>query len=137
MASHLHLELTSPQKVAFNKPVAMVTVPASQGAYSVLPGHAPMITDVAPGLVEVYEEDGSRISSRLFVTGGYCEVTTERCSVMADEILDPQSFVHATVQKEIDDLIQARCDLGPEDSDTEIEAKLAIAMAKHQFIVAQ
>lgn len=134
MANQLHLELTSPQKVAFNKPVVMVTVPASQGLYSVLPGHAPMITDVAPGLVEVYETDGTRVSSRYFVTGGYCEVTTERCSVMADDILDPASFVRATVQKEIDDLIQARGALGPEDSDAEIESKLAIEMAKFQIV---
>lgn len=134
MTNHLQFELTSPQKTAFDKPVAMVTVPASQGVYSVLVGHAPMVTDVTAGLVEVYENDDATISQRIFVTGGYCEVTTTRCSLMADDILDVASFDKKLIEKEIENLIKARGELGPDDSDAEIEAKLVIETAKLQVV---
>jgi F-type H+-transporting ATPase subunit epsilon len=130
MSNKLQFELTSPQKTAFNKPVAMVTVPASQGAYSVLIGHAPMVTDVAPGVVEIYENGEDKVSERVFVTGGYCEVTTTRCSLMADDILDMATFKRAEIEDAIEALIKTRGELGPEDSDAEIEASLAIEQAK-------
>ena len=134
MTTQLQFELTSPQKTAFDKPVAMVTVPASQGAYSVLIGHTPMVTDVSAGMVEIYENDDATISERIFVTGGYCEVTTDRCSLMADDILDVETFDLVTIEAEIAALIKARGELGPDDSDAEIEASLVIENAKMQTV---
>jgi F-type H+-transporting ATPase subunit epsilon len=132
--TQLQFELTAPEQKAFDKPVAMVTVPSSAGIYSVLIGHAPMVTDVAPGVVEIYENDQTTVSSRLFVTGGYCEVTTTRCSLMADEILDLATFDKYAIESEIAALIKARGELGPEESEDEIEAKLAIEMTKLQVV---
>lgn len=132
--STLQFELTSPDKVALAKAVALVNVPGPNGMFGVLPGHAPMVTTIAPGIVEVYANDEHTVTERVFVTGGYCEVTTERCSLLADEILSLSELDKKAVQNEINELIKQRGELGPEDEGEKIEEKLAIAMAKLQVV---
>lgn len=130
MSSKLQFELASPLKRFFDKPVAMVTVPGGEGAYSVLVGHAPMTTEVGPGIVEIYENDDQTISERFFVTGGFCEVTGERCTLTANEILSMKSLVKADIESEIKALIAESDALGAEDSRESVESRLAIAQAK-------
>ncbi len=57
------------------KDAALVTVPGGEGDYGVLAGHAPMITTVRAGVIEVYEKRESGASDRIFVAGGFAEVT--------------------------------------------------------------
>ena len=73
MAETLQFELVSPEKLLFSKPVAMVTVPGGEGEYGVLPGHAPMITTVKPGVIEVFAEEVA-VGERIFVAGGFAEI---------------------------------------------------------------
>ena len=61
----------------------MVVVPGSEGDFGVLPGHAPLISTVRPGVLEVFQ--GNKVEQRIFVAGGFAEVTPERCTVLADE----------------------------------------------------
>ena len=61
----------------------MVVVPGSEGDFGALPRHAPMITAVRPGLIDVYQD--GKIEERIFVTGGFAEVTETRVTVLAEE----------------------------------------------------
>ena len=65
----------------------MVVVPGGEGNFGVLPGHALLISTVRPGIIDVYQERMTDISQRIFVSGGFAEVTPERCTVLADEAL--------------------------------------------------
>ena len=51
----------------------------------VLEGHAPMIVMLRGGIIALYE--GERITDQMFVAGGFAEVTPERCTVLASEVL--------------------------------------------------
>jgi len=84
MAETFTFELVSPEKLLFSKAVTMVTVPGGMGEYGVLVGHAPMITDLVPGVIRIYEEEG-KVASRLFVKGGFAEVNQTRFTVLASE----------------------------------------------------
>jgi len=55
--------------------VEMVVVPGTEGNFGVLPGHAPLISTIRPGTVDIYE--GRIITERIFVVGGIAEVTPE------------------------------------------------------------
>ena len=77
------LELVSPEKLLLSRPVEMVVIPAAEGEMGVLPGHAPMIVALRGGTIRVTE--GGRETDRLFVAGGFAEVTPERVTVLADE----------------------------------------------------
>jgi len=77
------LEIVSPEKLLLSKPVDMVVIPAAEGELGVLPGHAPMIVLLRGGTIRLYE--GSNVTDRLFVAGGFAEITPERCTVLANE----------------------------------------------------
>ena len=93
MTEQLLFELVSPEKLLISKMVALVTVPGGEGDYGVLLGHAPMITTIRPGIIDVYEQSDASLTERIFVGGGFAEVTGERCTVLAED---------ATPIKEID-----------------------------------
>ncbi|MDP2699499.1 ATP synthase F1 subunit epsilon [Thalassospira sp.] len=77
------LELVSPSALLKSEPVEMVVVPGTDGNFGVLPRHAPMISTIRPGVIEIYE--GGKVSERIFVAGGVAEVNPERCTILAEE----------------------------------------------------
>ncbi|WP_439595466.1 ATP synthase F1 subunit epsilon [Falsiroseomonas sp.] len=77
------LELVSPEKLLLSRAVDMAVLPAVEGEMGVLAGHAPMIVTLRGGVIAVTE--GGQVTERLFVAGGFAEVTPERCTVLADE----------------------------------------------------
>ena len=83
MADTVEFELVSPERLLLSIPVEMVVVPGSEGDFGVLPGHAPMISTVRPGVVSIWR-DGA-VDRRVFVAGGVAEVQPERCTVLAED----------------------------------------------------
>ena len=77
------LEIVGPDRLLLSQPVDMAVIPAAEGEMGVLPGHAPMIVLLRGGTITLHE--GGRPTSRLYVSGGFAEVTPERCTVLADE----------------------------------------------------
>jgi F-type H+-transporting ATPase subunit epsilon len=90
MAEKLQFELVSPEKLLLSEQVHMVIVPGSEGNFGVLPGHALFISSVRPGVIDVYEDES--VTERIFVSGGFAEVTPERCTVLADEAVPLSSI---------------------------------------------
>jgi len=87
------LEIISPERLLLSRPVDMVVIPGTEGDLGILPGHSKLITGLRGGLVDLYQNN--KITDRFFVSGGFAEVTEDRCSVLADDItrkadLDPQ-----------------------------------------------
>jgi len=78
------LEIISPEKLLLSRPVDMVVIPGTEGDLGILPGHSKLITGLRGGLVDIYQKD--KITDRFFVSGGFAEVTEDRCSVLADDI---------------------------------------------------
>jgi F-type H+-transporting ATPase subunit epsilon len=75
--------LVMPERELLNTEADMVVVPGSEGDFGVLHGHAPLISTVRPGVLEVFQ--GTRAEQRFLVAGGFAEVTPERCTVLAEE----------------------------------------------------
>jgi F-type H+-transporting ATPase subunit epsilon len=75
--------LVMPEREVLATEADMVVVPGSEGDFGVLPGHAPLVSTVRPGVLEVYQ--GNKVEQRFVVAGGIAEVTPERCTVLADE----------------------------------------------------
>jgi F-type H+-transporting ATPase subunit epsilon len=101
----ISLEIISPEKLLLSRTVDMLVIPGTEGDLGILPGHAKLITGLRGGLVDIYER--GTITDRFFVTGGFAEVTEERCSVLADEItrqseLDAERAASALTQAKAD-----------------------------------
>ena len=85
MAETTLFELVSPERLIISKDVSMVVVPGSEGLFGVLPRHTSMLSALAPGVVDIYEQDV--ITERLFVVNGFAEVTGDRCTVLAEDAI--------------------------------------------------
>ena len=100
MADKVKFELVSPEKLLLSEEVAMVVVPGTEGNFGVLPGHALFISTVRPGIIDVYGQDQHAVTQRLFVSGGFAEVSPERCTVLADEAMPVRDIDRGAVEGE-------------------------------------
>jgi len=102
MAERVQFELVTPERLLLSEMVEMVVVPGTEGNFGVLPGHAPLISSIRPGTIDVYE--GQTIARRIFVVSGIAEVTPERCTVLADEALAPEELDRGAIEAELQTL---------------------------------
>jgi len=79
--ANLHFELASPEKLLFSDDVDQVDVPGSVGDFGVLPGHAPLVAMLRPGILTVYRGGESQ---KIVVLGGFAEVGPSGLTVLAD-----------------------------------------------------
>jgi F-type H+-transporting ATPase subunit epsilon len=132
MADKVEFELVSPEKLLVSQPVDMVVVPGGEGNFGVLAGHAPMITTVRPGVIDIFE--GDRIVDRIFVAGGFAEVTETRCTVLAEQATNLSELDRAAVEQEVKDTGEDVDDAKTDSDRALAEGRLAIARAKLEAI---
>ena len=128
MAGRIGFELVSPEKLLLSEDVEMVVVPGGEGNFGVLPGHALFISTVRPDVIDVYE--GNKVSERIFVSGGFAEVTPERCTVLADEALPIGEIDTAKTEQQIKDLSEDLADAKTAPERALAERALEVARAK-------
>ena len=122
MATFL-LELVSPERLLLSRQVEMATIPAAEGEMGVLPGHSPMMVALRGGVIRV-RENGAE-SERLFVAGGFAEVSPERCTVLADEATPVASVSRAEAERRLREAEEAFGATTAEDPPERREAALA------------
>ncbi|MBL8644146.1 MAG: F0F1 ATP synthase subunit epsilon [Rhodospirillaceae bacterium] len=132
MADTLQLELVSPERLLLSEPVEMVTVPGTDGYFGVLPKHAPVISTLRPGLIEVYK-DGS-VTQQYFVAGGFAEVNASGVTVLVDEAL-PVAEISKSKADERRAAAQEQLDKAATDEDKR-KAGLALRIAEEMAAVA-
>ena len=102
MAETTLFELVSPERLIMSKDVSMVVVPGSEGLFGVLPRHTSMLSALAPGVVDIYE--GEVITERLFVVNGFAEVTADRCTVLAEDIIPIENLNPDELEEKIEEM---------------------------------
>ncbi len=131
MAKKTAFELVSPERVLLSQDVEMVVVPGGEGYLGALAGHAPLISTLQPGPIDVYENRPER-SRSIFVSGGFVEITGERVTVLAEGATPLEELDAGAVDQKIRDLSE---DVTDAKSDTERQAaERALAVAKAQKV---
>lgn len=90
------LEIVSPEKLLLSDTVASVTVPGTEGYFTVLGEHAPMMTTLRAGFVTVVDTAG--ISHVYFVRGGFADVSSEGLTILAEDAQDVAEFDRAHIE---------------------------------------
>jgi F-type H+-transporting ATPase subunit epsilon len=98
MADTFKFELVSPERLLVSGEVEQVLVPGSEGDFTMLANHAPLLTSLRPGLLEIVSSGAER--RRYFVRGGFAEVGPQGLTVLAETAID-------LVELEADTLNQA------------------------------
>jgi len=109
----LHFELVSPERLLMDATVSAVLVPGSEGDFMVLPGHAPVMSTIRPGVLDVYQGD-SKTPERIFLRGGFAEVTPGSLVVLAEEAVPVKDLSKSDLKQKIshaeEDLEDAKSD---------------------------
>jgi F-type H+-transporting ATPase subunit epsilon len=97
----LHFEFVSPESVLFSGDVDQVDLPGIEGDLGVLPGHAPMVTLLRPGIVTIMRE-GQR--EPVVVVGGFAEMGPGGLTVLADRAGSREEFDLVALADDIKDV---------------------------------
>ncbi len=125
----VQFELVSPEKLLLSEEVEMVVIPGAEGDFGVLPGHTPVISTVRPGIIHIFE--GGSVKTRIFIAGGFAEVTAERCTVLAEEAIPLDDIVREDVEKALQDAVEDVSDAGDNASERSLaEQRAESARAK-------
>ena len=128
------LEFVSPEKLLLSRPVEMAVIPAAEGEMGVLPGHAPMIVALRGGVITV-TEDG-QVSERLFVAGGFAEVTPARVTILADEATPVAQLSKADAERRIAECEKAYDEAAAEATPEKREAAMARLLSARAMLAA-
>jgi F-type H+-transporting ATPase subunit epsilon len=99
MPDRVEFELVTPERLLLSEMVEMVVVPGTEGNFGVLPGHAPLISTIRPGMIQIYE--GQTVRRQIFIVSGIAEVTPERCTVLADEAVSLDTLDRGSIETEL------------------------------------
>jgi F-type H+-transporting ATPase subunit epsilon len=81
----LHFELVTPAKLVRSEDVHMVVVPGAEGDFGVLEGHAPFMSTIRDGAVQVYAS-ANAAPETIIIEGGFAEVNEKGLTVLAEKI---------------------------------------------------
>jgi F-type H+-transporting ATPase subunit epsilon len=131
MAEQLQLEVVTPERRVLSGQVNSVTVPGRSGEMGILPGHAPLISELRTGVLS-YNEAGTTF--QLHVSGGFVEVNDDRVSVLAEIAERPEEIdaARARLAREHTEK-QLSSWSGTEEDFEKVRAKLERSMVRLQL----
>jgi F-type H+-transporting ATPase subunit epsilon len=92
-------ELVSPEKLLFSGQVDAVIAPGTEGEFTVLKDHAPFMTTLKPGVIEI---DAGAKKEKLFVRGGFADVAPTGFTILADYAIPLSELNAATIDADIE-----------------------------------
>lgn len=124
-------ELVSPAKKLVAEPVLHAVLPGQEGEIGIGAGHSSLLVALKPGTVKLYYQ-GREDPVRIFIAGGFADVTQERCTVLAEEAVNVNDIDVSALERQADAL---RTDLERSSDEAEkarIAKKLFYTAAKYQ-----
>jgi F-type H+-transporting ATPase subunit epsilon len=101
MAEPFNFELVSPERLLMSEQVTSVVVPGTDGDFTVLSKHAPLMTTLKAGVVDAVLADG--VVKRIFVRGGFADVTPDGFTLLAEEAMPLEDLNPAALDAQIKD----------------------------------
>jgi F-type H+-transporting ATPase subunit epsilon len=113
LTEKIELEIVTPEQLLFSGEVEEVVVPGSEGYLGILPGHAPLLSELQIGVIS-YRQDSQE--TKVFCSRGFVEVLPDRVSILAEaaELPDQIDVEQARAQQ-----VEAEQQLRSDDPDTD------------------
>ena len=109
--------------------VHQVVVPGAEGDFAVLENHAPMMSTIRPGAIDVYEREGAP-AERIFIEGGFAEVNDKGLTILAERA-EPVSEIDAgALATEIEEAERTVESAASDAERTQAETRLTALRAK-------
>ncbi|MBO6633362.1 F0F1 ATP synthase subunit epsilon [Parvibaculum sp.] len=112
MAEKLSFDLVSPERLLLSEEVDMVVLPGAEGDMGIMGGHAPVMSTLRPGVIDVDVQ--GQPQRRYFVRGGFAEVTPAGLTILAEHTVPLAELDTAALDREIgnaeEDVADAKTD---------------------------
>lgn len=130
MANTIQLEVVTPERLVVQESVDDITIPGKSGYLGILPGHAPLITEIAVGEI-TYHSGGQ--TKRLAIAWGFAEVLPDKVTILAEtaEKSDEIDVARAQAAKQ-----QAETELSKAGTEGDPAAQAALDRANARLDVA-
>jgi F-type H+-transporting ATPase subunit epsilon len=100
MADKIKFDLVSPERLLLSRQVDMVTVPGTEGYMGVIAGHAPLVSTLRAGMIDMQDEG---TDTRFFIRGGFVEINPTKITVLAEEAIPFSELDIAVLDQRIAD----------------------------------
>lgn len=133
MSETLSYEIVSPERLLKDATAAMVVVPGTDGDFAVLPAHAPMMSTIRPGVIEIYEDENGD-ADRLFLKGGLAQVSPSGLTILAEEALELDGVDTAELAQKIANVQEDIEDAKDDVEKAGLEKELAWMQALQEIV---
>ena len=130
MTQTIAFELVSPEARLVSEPVSMAVIPGEEGTFGVGADHSALVAALKPGVVELYKEGTNEPFRKIFIAGGFADVTGSHCTVLAEQAVNVNDLDQAKLEQEQKNLSE---DLGIAKDDSEkarINRRIEMTKAK-------
>lgn len=104
MTGTIAFELVSPEARLVSEPVSMAIMPGEEGEFGVGADHSALVASLKPGVVELYKDGAKEPFRKIFITGGFADVTGAACTVLAEEAVNVNELSQEKLERELKDL---------------------------------
>ena len=101
--AQFQFELVSPEQKIISEPVTMAVIPGEEGDFGVMAYHAPIVSTVRTGVVEIYRDNIRDKSERIFIAGGFADVSGDQCTVLAEQAVNVNDLNKDDIAKQLAD----------------------------------
>ena len=122
MSVGFHFELVSPERLLVSTEVEQVLVPGAEGDMTVLAHHAPLLTTLRPGLLDIGLPGGEH--RRFFIRGGFAEVGPTGLTVLAETAIDLAELDASQLAQAVKDAEEDVADAGEDAARDRAQTKL-------------
>lgn len=102
MASGFKFELVSPERLLLSEQVTSVLAPGTEGYFTVMAGHAPLMATLKPGMVEAQLVSGG--TKRIYVQGGFADINAESFTLLAEHATPAEELKREDLDRQIGEL---------------------------------
>lgn len=99
MADSFKFELVSPQRLVISAHVREVIVPGSEGDFTVLPAHSPVVAMLRPGILRIPGLEGGL--DQVYIRGGIADVNPGGLTILAEQAIPLADFHSGVMEQEI------------------------------------
>ena len=104
MSLKLNFDFVSPMSLLFSGEVDSVLIPAKEGDAEILPQHAPFMTALRVGIVEIKIEDNKNL--KFLIDGGFADIASDKVTLLAERSFDLLESSKEEFERTINNIIQ-------------------------------
>lgn len=130
MSKEINFELVSPEERLVSETVHLAEIPGDDGVFGVMAGHCSLVSSLSAGVVKLHKSEDGQDVRKIFIAGGFADVTSENCTVLAEEAIDVKNLNKDSLNQYLSDLNED-LNLAKEAHDKQrVQKKIDITKAK-------